>query len=454
MPGEVVFTDGEEENGGVLKPLAKLAGMIKKGSKYALGIFLIVCVALIWVFSSVLIQYIFGELQFNKPYFLTYFNTTGFSLWNLGFFLFPAWERVPFDDDRVEQPLLVEDPRLLHDGWHEEEERARQQQQHRLPASRASRNGTRGAGSQGGVMHTEEVANTAVLDELREYSLPPSASSSFCSTSSVEDFYDVAVTVNVQQRVRVERLRKYSRMKIWKAAAFFCPFWFFANYLFNLSLSRTSVASNTILSSTSSIWTVLLSYVWLRQPVGILKWLGVILCFTGSILVGVSSKEGRDTVGGDIAALISAFFYATYTTILKFFLPDDARYSMPMVFGAVGVINFIFLWPGLVFLHLTRWEVFLMPTFTQFIPLALNSLIGTNLSDVLWARSVILTSPVVATLGLSLTIPLSMVVDAVLSDAHFGGKYIAGAVLVLCGFICASLPFHVDIIRIIKDWKS
>lgn len=38
----------------------------------------------------------------------------------------------------------------------------------------------------------------------------------------------------------------------------FCPIWFLANYCFNEALSLTSVSSNTILSSTSSLFTLLI----------------------------------------------------------------------------------------------------------------------------------------------------------------------------------------------------
>ena len=51
----------------------------------------------------------------------------------------------------------------------------------------------------------------------------------------------------------------------------------------------------------------------------------------------------------------------------------------------------------------------------QLWPLALNAVVGTNPSDVVWAHTVVLTSPVTATLGLSLTIPIAMVGDWLLA---------------------------------------
>ena len=34
-----------------------------------------------------------------------------------------------------------------------------------------------------------------------------------------------------------------------------CPLWFVANFTYNVSLAMTSITSNTIISTTSSLWT-------------------------------------------------------------------------------------------------------------------------------------------------------------------------------------------------------
>jgi solute carrier family 35, member F5 len=100
------------------------------------------------------------------------------------------------------------------------------------------------------------------------------------------------------------------------------------------------------------------------------------------------------------------------------------------------------MWPGLVVVHLLEIERFEIPKVSVFGALALNSLVGTNLSDVLWAKSVILTSPLVATLGLSLTTPLAMVADFFIHKSSFSPMYITGAVLVVLGFSTSSAPWN------------
>ena len=44
--------------------------------------------------------------------------------------------------------------------------------------------------------------------------------------------------------------------------------------------------------------------------------------------------------------------------------------------------------------------------------LSVNAFIGTFISDYCWARSVVLNGPLITTLALSLTIPLSMIVSS------------------------------------------
>ena len=63
----------------------------------------------------------------------------------------------------------------------------------------------------------------------------------------------------------------------------FCPLWFGANYFFNLSLGLTSVASNTILSTTSCIFTLILSIIVLKESPELLKFVAVLVSFGGIV---------------------------------------------------------------------------------------------------------------------------------------------------------------------------
>lgn len=57
--------------------------------------------------------------------------------------------------------------------------------------------------------------------------------------------------------------------------------WFAAQFLFNQSLQLTSVTSNTILSSTSSLFTFALSMVFLKEPYSVAKLASIAACIGG-----------------------------------------------------------------------------------------------------------------------------------------------------------------------------
>ncbi|EEY58813.1 Drug/Metabolite Transporter (DMT) Superfamily [Phytophthora infestans T30-4] len=69
------------------------------------------------------------------------------------------------------------------------------------------------------------------------------------------------------------------------AAAVVAPLWFIANFTYNESLNLTSVTSSTILSATSSVFTLILAVWILKERFTWPKALGVALCMAGNCCV-------------------------------------------------------------------------------------------------------------------------------------------------------------------------
>lgn len=92
-------------------------------------------------------------------------------------------------------------------------------------------------------------------------------------------------------------------------------------------------------------------------------------------------------------------------------------------------------------------------TLFVFMCLVVKGLFDNVISDYLWARSIILTSPTVATVGLGLTIPLALLSDVFIMDRgdvlSFGS--IIGAVLVLVGFIFVNLGEGVNAVDLVSS---
>ncbi|CAM6084248.1 unnamed protein product [Calypogeia fissa] len=222
-----------------------------------------------------------------------------------------------------------------------------------------------------------------------------------------------------------------------------CPFWFLAQFTFNLSLKYTTVTSNTILSTTSSMFTFLVSLQFLGERFTWTKLASVTLCMAGTIIVSLGdSRKGSDEKAsrpliGDIICLLSAMFYATYTALIRVKIPDEdderGQVSTALVFGYLGFFNALLLEPVGLLLNFTG-----IVSFPRLTPYQLGLIVGKGLfdnvlSDYLWARAVLLTTPTAATAGLTIQVPIAAVVDTIRGVIP-SKMNVVGAVAVLIGF--------------------
>ena len=209
--------------------------------------------------------------------------------------------------------------------------------------------------------------------------------------------------------------------KILKLSGEFAFLWFCSNYFYNLGLSSTSVSSSTVLCSTSSIFVYIISLFLLKDvyfhPI---KALMVLLSFSGILIVNLVDQnisEQQDTLKGNIFSLLSAIFYGIYAVILKKRVPDEkeTEFKFSYFLGFVGLFNFICLIPLIFLLNFSRIEIFEWPNTSALKELILNAVLGTVIADYCWAKSVVLLGPLLTTLGIALTIPISMIIDSFIS---------------------------------------
>ena len=149
------------------------------------------------------------------------------------------------------------------------------------------------------------------------------------------------------------------------------------------------------------------------------------------------NKPASELFLGDTLAFLSAIIYGAYTITLKRSTIKCAplQLNMPLFFGLVGLCNALLLFPLFPLLHYTHIERFqLPPTARIWKILLINSTFG-FFSDVCWAYAMVLTSPLVVTVGLSLTIPLSLVGEMVLQGRTEGLIYWLGAAVVVGSFV-------------------
>ncbi|KAJ8608299.1 hypothetical protein MRB53_039721 [Persea americana] len=231
----------------------------------------------------------------------------------------------------------------------------------------------------------------------------------------------------------------------------FCFLWFVANYLTAACLQYTTVASSVILTSTSSVFTLLFGALFKVEKFNVRKLLGVLASLAGVMMISsvdVSGKESNrgsfpykspgEIAVGDAMALVSAILYGVYAVGLSKVVGVESRINMPLFFGFVGLINIVFLWPGFFLLHFTGVETFQLPPTPRIFLIILFNALASLISDICWAYAMLLTSPLIVTVGLSLTIPLSLIGQMVLDSHYSTPLYWIGACAVVSSFVFIS----------------
>ena len=431
--------------------------------QWTLGIVFIVLVAAIWAAASVATQFIYTNLCFDQPFVLTYVCTSLFALY------LPGWGALSAIGAVKNPPLRSEsdcDPSDVDDCWDRKYEKVA------LKSDRASSCSSRDCQNDG-ITSDEAVIRAPLHDpacctenDINVFRYQ----GGYGVSSDEEEEKEKIESTTLERSGRRERLSHYGTARV---SLIVCPLWFLANWTYYMSLAMTSVTSSTIIATTSTLFSFILSVIFIGENFTLFKLLGVVFCMIGTILVTLDDQSADDDdddgggssdvsrllsgadcdddgstvtggvgehVAGDIVALFSAVMYSCYTVVIRKCVPDDDTVAMPLMFGYLGLFNAVLIAPVLILMAL----VFSRGMFHNFNGevfglISALGIVNNVLSDYLWARAVILTTPTIATVGLSLTIPLAFVSDGLFN--HIAPSLLSGfgAVMVVFGFVLVNV---------------
>ncbi|PBP21388.1 vacuolar membrane protein [Diplocarpon rosae] len=376
-------------------------------ARRTLGIFLLLVTVVLWTTSNFLASYIFADNTYSKPYFVTYINTACFAI-----SLLPMFVR------KIQRHGIAHAQTSLLEFWQ-------------------SRGDYRPIGNK---------------SQDREDAEDPMSASQ--TRLLVDNDFGPALALNGETQPTLEMLS--AQATAWLSLEF-CLLWFGANYLVAACLEYTSVASSTILTSTSSIWTLVFGALVRVEHFSYKKLIGVLASLAGIILISsvdLSSKDNDDNRGsfphksqgeialGDAMAFGSAVMYGIYAVVMKKRIVNEDRVSMPLFFGLVGLFNVIFMWPGFFILDFTGVEEFTLPPTGKVWAIVLLNSASSFISDYAWAYAMLLTTPLVVTVGLSMTIPLSLIGQIILNTQYSSALYWIGAFIVILSFLFINHESH------------
>jgi len=210
-----------------------------------------------------------------------------------------------------------------------------------------------------------------------------------------------------------------------------------AVYLCNLSFQHTSVTSSMIMATTNGIFLLFFGLAFGTDQVALIKLLAVSLSAGGAfILVFGELSHGEWRLTGNLMSLGSSTLYSLYSILLKKMSGGDVtRLSFPLLLALMGSACMLTTWPLFILLHLTAIEPFIWPyDLTSWASILFNTIFGFLLPAYLWTAAATLTSPLVVAVGMSCTVPVTLVFELMYSKEVQWYSVVAG-VLVVAGFL-------------------
>uniref|UniRef100_A0A0N5AFU2 Nuclear receptor domain-containing protein n=1 Tax=Syphacia muris TaxID=451379 RepID=A0A0N5AFU2_9BILA len=212
----------------------------------------------------------------------------------------------------------------------------------------------------------------------------------------------------------------YSAARFWcsfsisshlKKTCFLSLLWIVCTLTYQASLLFISVSSLNLLSSSSSLFVLILSAVFPQSSADYITWLKLALVVCNFLGVALVSEYAISSYG-TFLALLSAFCYAIYLVLFTYMQRSGARLDVNLIMGMVGALSLILYTPLLFILQYFSVEPLQpLPNTEQFMMLILNGVVGTLFTDFLWLQATMLTSSLAASLSLSMCIPMSFVAD-------------------------------------------
>lgn len=236
---------------------------------------------------------------------------------------------------------------------------------------------------------------------------------------------------------------RFPMLYVFNLALLLTPCWVASSWTYNTGLKLTSVASSSIICAITPLFALFIAVAAGVERFSLSKLCAACVCIAGVFVIvridGHDPTDGLNPILGDFFSICSAIAYASFTVLLKKRAGPNGALNMPMLLGFIGLIVLLSEWPVIIIFDKAGFEQFQLPSPRIFGLLLGNAIIGSVLPTLLYALVIVLTTPLIAALSISLMVPMSIFWDLMAGKKKFSYPYFAGAVLVILGFVAVNL---------------
>ncbi|KAI6218076.1 Protein FAM91A1 [Aphelenchoides besseyi] len=390
--------------------------------KRILGILLLLIVNIVWVASAEVSKYLFSDLHFQRPFFVTYVKSCLFSIFLLRYILCGPQAVELKDEDTKYDKLELNTQSDCESSYEDESLTTAEFEPVHFPSDIDSE-------------IDSQLPNT-------NESKPKKRKIRFSLVREVRSF-----PAKIATEARAARLPykpqtiecDFKMSPVIRYTLYFAPLWVLSSVTYQAALVYSSVSTVNLISASSSLFVLVFGALLSSHSADRFSWTKLLLVLINLSGVAIVSQFSTSIVGASLS-FVSAMIYAIYLVVFSVMSRRTGSVDMNLMFGVIGLFSFVVCTPLLVIVHHTGLEPQLpFPTNQEIMLIILNSLIGSIFSDYLWLYATLLTNGLVASISLTLTIPLSMIADVVVNGQLPDLAEMLSAIPIMTSFVAATM---------------
>jgi drug/metabolite transporter (DMT)-like permease len=224
--------------------------------------------------------------------------------------------------------------------------------------------------------------------------------------------------------------------------------WLIGQLLYLLALLYTSMGTVTAVVASSTAFSFLFSVVILKYDFRIISALSVLVTIAGVTLTACFKAEAvrtddseemiiNETVHGIVVGLASAVVSGLFNCLFKKWVKDDTNSGI--VFGSFGIVGIFVGIPVIVISHYTGIQEFQMPGWQVAVRILGDAVMCSVVCNYFFSKTFIYLTPVIISVGLTMTIPIAFVITALILKTHsYPPMAILGGTLIFLAVIAVS----------------